>query len=121
MTEPIRVFVYGTLRTGGSNHQLLQGQCLLGVFTTEAAYRLYDFGDYPGAMMQGSTALVGEVYQIDADCLAELDALEETPWFYSRSLITTDWGEAWIYTLVQAPADAQLLRHGDWLQRASGI
>jgi gamma-glutamylaminecyclotransferase len=73
-----RVFVYGTLKRGGSNHHFLAGQKFLGEARTEPGYNLYSLGDYPGMVRStdASHDVTGEVWAVDAACLAELDELE---------------------------------------------
>lgn len=75
-----RIFVYGSLKRGGSNHALLQGQSFLGTARTAAGFRLFDLGDYPGmvAWPGDTTGVEGEVWAVDAAGLARLDQLEGT-------------------------------------------
>ena len=72
------VFVYGTLKRGGSNHRFLAGQKFIGLARTAPGYTLYSLGDYPGMVRKpGDTAgVTGELWLVDANCLAELDRLE---------------------------------------------
>jgi gamma-glutamylcyclotransferase (GGCT)/AIG2-like uncharacterized protein YtfP len=72
------VFVYGTLKRGGSNHVFLRGQKFLGPVRTAPGYTLYSLGDYPGMVRApGDTAgVTGELWSVDDACLAELDRLE---------------------------------------------
>ncbi|HWA26021.1 MAG TPA: gamma-glutamylcyclotransferase family protein [Lacunisphaera sp.] len=72
------VFVYGTLKRGGSNHLFLQDQRFLGEARTASGYTLYSLGDYPGMVRApGDTiGVTGELWVVDDGCLAELDCLE---------------------------------------------
>lgn len=72
------VFVYGTLKRGGSNHAFLSGQRFLGDARTTPGFTLYSLGDYPGMVRApGDTAgVTGELWVVDDACLAELDRLE---------------------------------------------
>jgi gamma-glutamylaminecyclotransferase len=72
------IFVYGTLKRGGSNHAFLRRQNYVGDARTAPGYVLYSLGDYPGMVRApGDTAgVTGELWSIDDDCLAELDRLE---------------------------------------------
>jgi gamma-glutamylaminecyclotransferase len=72
------VFVYGTLKQGGSNHHYLSGQQFLGLAQTEPGYAMYDLGGYPGILETEDAvqAIHGEVWAVDAACLLQLDALE---------------------------------------------
>lgn len=72
------VFVYGTLKRGGSNHLFLVGQHFLGAARTVPGFTLYSLGDYPGMVRTpGDTeGVTGELWSVDDACLAELDRLE---------------------------------------------
>jgi len=113
----IRVFVYGTLRAGESNHALLAGQTLLGPHQTPARYTLFDTGPYPAAVADGSTALTGEVYAVDAACFRRLDQLEDYPVSYTREQIETPLGRAWIYLWIAAIRPSWRQLAGDWCRR----
>lgn len=98
------VFVYGTLRRGYGNHYLLEegGARLLDLAHTARAYALYAL-EIPFAVRdQAVSRLRGELYAVDAACLARLDELEEHPAWYRRELVevVTDRGDnlpAWLY------------------------
>ena len=73
-----RVFVYGTLKRGCSNHHHLAGQKFLGEARTAPGFTLFSLGDYPGMVRSANPGdqVVGEVWKVDAACLAALDKLE---------------------------------------------
>jgi len=76
---PVRIiFVYGTLKRGGSNHHFLAGQKFIGEARTAAGFRLYDLGGHPGMVTQpdDTAGVVGEIWEVAADALVQLDALE---------------------------------------------
>jgi len=83
------VFVYGTLKRGGVNDALLEGQEFAGEARTSGGYALYDLGDYPGMVAApGAPGVNGEVWSVDNACLAGLDALEGTAeGLYSREVV----------------------------------
>lgn len=110
----IRVFVYGTLKRGGSNHALLGRGCFLGEFVTAPVYTMLSLGDYPGIIDGGATAISGEVYNIDPGLLHELDLLEDYPVEYTRRQIITPWGRAWIYLLRRPSASLPIVADGYW-------
>jgi gamma-glutamylcyclotransferase (GGCT)/AIG2-like uncharacterized protein YtfP len=95
----IRLFVYGTLKTGFHNAFYLQDAQYLGEFTTDPVYSMYDFGNYPVVSEFGNTSIQGEVYEISEQQLASTDRLEWYPEFYQRVLIETGFGEAWMYVV----------------------
>tara|TARA_B100000614_G_scaffold258512_1_gene280976 strand:- start:120560 stop:120910 length:351 start_codon:yes stop_codon:yes gene_type:complete len=116
----VRVFVYGTLLAGESNHGWLKGARYLGAWTTPPRYRLVDTGPYPVLATGGRTAVRGEVYAIDRLILDRLDVLEAYPADYGRTLIPTHWGRAWVYLRRRAPAGRPLHR-GDWRRRGGRL
>jgi gamma-glutamylcyclotransferase (GGCT)/AIG2-like uncharacterized protein YtfP len=71
------LFVYGTLRRGGSNDIARFLPPAHYVADAVVAGTLYDLGDYPGALLGGVGMVRGEVYRIGAALEAQLDALEE--------------------------------------------
>lgn len=73
-----KIFVYGTLKRGGSNHPLLTGQHFLGETRTAGGYQLYSLGEYPAMVRSADVRhdVTGEVWAVDAACLTKLDALE---------------------------------------------
>ncbi|CAM4295237.1 gamma-glutamylcyclotransferase [Vibrio agarivorans] len=110
------VFVYGTLRKGESNHHYLEQCDCLGTCETLPEYTLFDLGAYP-AVIAGHSSILGEVYWVNDDTLAQLDRLEDVPVEYRRETISTPFGLAWIY-LYQQPAELDVeIASGDWFQR----
>lgn len=77
----MKLFVYGTLKRGFSRNRYLAGQGFLGEARTAPEYRLLDCGTYPGlvtaaSLGQDGVAVEGEVWEVDAPCLARLDEVE---------------------------------------------
>jgi gamma-glutamylaminecyclotransferase len=74
------VFVYGTLKRGFGNHGLLSGQVFEGEAETGPGFELYALDGYPGMVAAPGAAgrVTGEVWSVDAACLAQLDELEGT-------------------------------------------
>jgi gamma-glutamylcyclotransferase (GGCT)/AIG2-like uncharacterized protein YtfP len=81
--DAIHVFVYGTLRAGEANDLRVAAEArgiaepeLLGSAMLHG--RLYDFGAYPGLVLDPTgTAVRGDVYRIDAALVPVLDEIEE--------------------------------------------
>jgi gamma-glutamylcyclotransferase (GGCT)/AIG2-like uncharacterized protein YtfP len=77
------VFVYGTLRAGEINdigraaaRHRIDAPRLLGIATVRG--HLYDFGAYPGLVLDASAGLVrGDVYEVDEALVPVLDEIEE--------------------------------------------
>lgn len=73
----MRVFVYGTLKRGHCRAHFLQGQMFLGEAQSRPLYRLVNCGEYPGLIDSiDGLSIEGELWEVDEDCLAELDREE---------------------------------------------
>ncbi|HEY8529796.1 MAG TPA: gamma-glutamylcyclotransferase [Paenibacillaceae bacterium] len=117
------VFVYGTLRRHESNHGLMRGAKRISGQAHIFA-RLWDTGlGYPVAVPHPEDRVYGELYEVDADILAELDELEgytgpEGPNEYDRvtCAVYTEGGrrEAYVYVVYEPPEDGVRLVSGDW-------
>ena len=70
------VFVYGTLRSGGSNDITRFSPAPQRVADAVIAGTLYGLGAYPGAVLGGEGRVIGEIYRITAALEAQLDVLE---------------------------------------------
>jgi gamma-glutamylcyclotransferase (GGCT)/AIG2-like uncharacterized protein YtfP len=89
------LFVYGSLRRGFPNHFLLEKSIYIGTYSTVDKY--YMIGQvsksFPYVLAetefegQPSAHIIGELYDIDADVLKNLDDLEGHPDFYTRRLV----------------------------------
>jgi gamma-glutamylcyclotransferase (GGCT)/AIG2-like uncharacterized protein YtfP len=100
------VFVYGSLLAGEGNHRVLRGARLLGPAKTPQEFSMFSLGSFPGVVRGGETAIVGEVYEVDAATLAGLDQLEGHPRFYRRTpLRLDDHGEVETYLLTSAQVE----------------
>jgi len=75
---PTLVFVYGTLKRGGANHRYLAGQRFVASARTAAGFLLYGLDGYPGMVAGGAAddAVTGEIWEVSAECLRELDRFE---------------------------------------------
>ena len=108
------VFVYGTLRRGEVNHHLLSDAEYCGVHLTLPRYRMLHLGTYPGVVAGGATPIEGEVYRVDGNGLVLLDRLEAYPRLYTRKLIPTSWGRAWIYLYRGSRHSRSVIPSGVW-------
>lgn len=102
-----RVFVYGTLQEGHSNHSLLSTSSKLGGTFTVEPFALGDVG-FPYAFIKTKVPdeykkllfpVRGEVYKMDGLHTFEgLDGLEGYPTHYNRRIVATNLGlSAWMY------------------------
>lgn len=117
--QSVLLFVYGSLLRGQLNHFWMERARYLGEARTEPCFELLDLGPFPALMDGGSTAVHGELYEVDAQLLARLDVFEDVPAMYRRDVVQLQG---------QAPAQAYVLQpdhvhgrprvpSGDWRKR----
>jgi gamma-glutamylaminecyclotransferase len=84
------IFVYGTLKRGQRNNEMLFGQQFLGPAQTLPHYRLYDCGRHPALVdnPENGVAVRGEVWQVSEETLHKLDEYEGVPDYFSRRPIS---------------------------------
>jgi len=80
VTPRTKLFLYGSLMRGCCNHHHISDQRFIGDARTVTGYRLYELNGYPGMVVEDSDTLgvPGELWEIDADCLARLNRFEGT-------------------------------------------
>ncbi|RYF74398.1 MAG: gamma-glutamylcyclotransferase [Comamonadaceae bacterium] len=95
------VFVYGTLRAGGSNdiNRLRPEPCFIGSATIMGT--LYDLGPYPGLRLDGIDRVEGEIYAVTECVVRTLDALEE---------VRSDDSGEYVARTVDVALDGRILR-----------
>ena len=84
--------------------------------------RLYDFGDYPGLLLESDSLVVGEVYEIDEEILNGLDEIE-TESHYLRKQVDLSVGgsrvTSWVYVFdPEFYSRRVLIESGDWIEYA---
>lgn len=102
-----RVFVYGTLKSGGRvrgldtlgwMRDIEDAATLIGeASTVNASFSLYDLGSFPAACIEGDNKILGEVWEVNDEMFEILDGIEGYPTFYDRTRVNTTHGEAWMY------------------------
>lgn len=105
----IRVFVYGTLKRGRSNHGVLAKAEFLGRCKLPGRHTMVDLRYYPGMVFNPKatedTYVLGEVYRVSKEQLDTLDIIEGHPDYYVRTKVQTPWKGAWCYFLPQEYLD----------------
>lgn len=94
MTQNFKIFVYGSLKKGFHNHDLLNGAKFLGHYVTRNDYYVMTGKGHgfpfvykmPNHWQAGYIS--GELYEVSAEQLEDLDILEGHPLFYKRTLIS---------------------------------
>jgi gamma-glutamylcyclotransferase (GGCT)/AIG2-like uncharacterized protein YtfP len=119
------VFVYGTLRRGGSNAFRMDGAEFVGA--GEASGKLYAISWYPGLVLcGGSDAVKGDLFRVGASQLAVLDEfegisadeIEGAEYRRVKAGATTGSGEsltAWVYEWIGPVQENRRILSGDWL------
>lgn len=118
------VFVYGTLRKGGSNHFRLAGSEFVG--EGKISGKMYKIDWYPALLCGGETFVKGELYKVDDTTLEALDHFEgitpdaAEPREYRRVKATVKFSpekseEAWVWEWIGGADNAQPLDGEDWL------
>lgn len=119
----VHVFVYGTLRRGGSNDIARYRPAPQFVGEAVIAATLHDLGTYPGAVLGGDGWLRGEVYRIAPEVEAALDVLEDVradgTGEYLRRQLSVDVGGSRLSCLVYElhpgrAAGRPVIASGDW-------
>jgi gamma-glutamylcyclotransferase (GGCT)/AIG2-like uncharacterized protein YtfP len=129
MGAPRCVFVYGTLRQGGSNDITRLQPAPRFIGTSRLAGTLYHLGAYPGLVLGGTADVVGEVYAIGPALEQRLDAIEEitgspSDEYFKREVSVTVDGRP-LHCLVyeihpQRVASAARIASGDWMREIAG-
>lgn len=118
----MKIFVYGTLRRGSYNHYLLEDSPFIGNGRTVNGFTMVNMGGFPGVISGGDTSIVGELYEVNKETLAQLDRLEGHPDWYTRTpiTITDEAGKEHAAELYLLPAfylKNQHIETGDWMNR----
>ncbi len=119
------VFVYGTLRRGGSNHFRMEAAEFIA--KGRISGKMYRIDWYPGLVLDGAgDDIVGEAYSVDLELLGNLDSFEgvsagdKEGCEYRRvpTMVTCAAGQtltAWVWEWLGEVEENQRLRSGDWL------
>lgn len=125
------VGVYGTLKTGRTNHHVISSRD--GVFKGYGhiygtLIEMYG-GSFPGFVRSGTDDILIEIWEVSDDCLIALDRLEGNGTFYTRHIETTvvrqdkqepttedymgEWLEVWVYALPSSYLEKDHVRYLD--------
>ncbi len=119
------VFVYGTLRRGGSNHFRMEGAVFQGAASVRG--RLYRIDWYPGLVLdENGGGIAGDVFAVEPGHLRELDdfeglsadGVEGTEYRRVQVPVTLESGtrvEAWIWEWRGPVERFPEVAGGDWL------
>lgn len=126
MTEPLPLFVYGSLlrRTGRREIDVLLRRSVRARREARIAARLYDLGPYPAAVLEsdGRHQVRGQLLELShaRRTLARLDRYEDQGREFRREralAVTTASGQrhaCWVYTYVRPIAFRPRIARGDY-------
>lgn len=116
------VFVYGTLRSGASNHFRMRGAKRIGEAIVRG--RLYRIDWYPGLLLdEAAGEVLGEVYEVSSALMADLDEFEgirgavQDEYARVRGVAKAEGKEVelWVYEYRGDLEGCRLVEGGDWL------
>lgn len=107
VSEPVLVFVYGTLRNDSQSK-------FLGDHATEPNYTLYDLGGFPGTVPGGETSIIGQVLSVPPHRFYGMLRYEGFPTLYRIHVVDTQWGEAAMFVYNRDPARGTKVESGEW-------
>ncbi|MEE2962003.1 MAG: gamma-glutamylcyclotransferase family protein [Myxococcota bacterium] len=116
MSQPnVTLFVYGTLRRNSSHVHLLGNAIWHGECVTKPNMTLLDLGDYPGLVLDGKTAVIGDLVTIAREQLSLVDEYEGYPKDYNRSQIQLANGRsATTYIYIGPKESSIVVADGNW-------
>lgn len=110
----MRMFVYGSLKRGHTNHDLLMRSRYFADGSTMPTFEMLDFGHYPGVIEDGTYSIRGEVFLVTGAVMGIVDALEGHPFFYRRVEVPVRTGKgvvpAWMYLYAGSREDGVPVR-----------
>ena len=116
------IAVYGSLRKGFGNNNIIESAIYKGEFDTKPEYSLYAVSpSFPGLKENGTTSIRMEVYEVDEHTLSRVNMLEgynenrnSRTNHYNRITITTPFGKAYAYIYNSGVGTHELIESGDW-------
>lgn len=112
------LFVYGTLKSGFSNHAVLGDSRYAGEASIKN-FEMRDLGAFPGITEMEGGIIHGELYIVSEKVMIDVDQLEGYPNLFNRKEIKTDKGfDAWVYYLDKECRNT-VIESGRWLKSIS--
>jgi gamma-glutamylcyclotransferase (GGCT)/AIG2-like uncharacterized protein YtfP len=124
-TRPtLHLFAYGTLRPGLAPEEIAPIVAQLSALGEGFMFgKLYDLGNYPGAVIDPASAWIiyGTVYALPQDApdvLRALDAYEGDEFVRIAQLVTLTEGrvlDCWVYDYKGQPGEDRFIKSGRWM------
>jgi gamma-glutamylcyclotransferase (GGCT)/AIG2-like uncharacterized protein YtfP len=91
----VRLFVYGTLKSGQRANHLLAGGVCLGPATLPGGFALYDLGDHPGLIEDPDSkdVIEGELWEVPEQAIPILDEYEGYPSYFGKRIVSLSDGQ----------------------------
>ena len=84
----MKVAVYGSLRQGMHNHDIIGDSPLIGIKTYDLPYKMVDLNRYPALIPDERThRTVFEIYDVNDEVYHNIEYLEGYPDFYQKSWV----------------------------------
>lgn len=115
----IRLFVYGSLLPGETDHALLEGARHVGPARTPPGYQLVELNAFPALIRGGQKHVAGEVYVVGKEMLRRIDVKKEHPILFRREtieLVDADRAETYLMDANQVRGRRRL-KVADWRER----
>lgn len=82
-----KIGVYGSLRAGMYNHDLLNNSQLIETKTVSVPFKMVPFGSYPALIPDDnkSNEVIFEIYEVNDDVYRNVEMLEGYPDFYQKA------------------------------------
>ena len=110
------VFVYGTLmQKAGTIRSLSKfgpdAEFVSDTMTSSESFDMLNLGHFPGVIDSASGHRVaGELWRVTSEVFKQLDIIEGYPDFYTRKMIPTEHGIAWMYSLPESIHEVQFTK-----------
>ena len=102
------VFVYGTLMSKADSIRSLdkfgpEAEFVSDTMTSSRQFDMLNLGHFPGVIDSASgNRVAGELWRVTNRVFRELDLIEGYPDFYTRKMVPTEHGIAWMYYLPES-------------------
>lgn len=119
----VLIAVYGSLREGLHNHQLLVNAKYIGAFTSNPTFSMFDLGSFPAIVNKGNFTVEFEVYAVNKEQAKRVDNLEgftgkNSDSWYKKGIIETPFGKAFYYYFDkdsnESMKKSDLVESGNW-------
>ena len=123
--KKVKVFVYGTLRTGQGNYlRLLKNVEGVKKLCDDSidGFTMYHLGGFPAIVPASKGKVTGESFLINSAVLERLDRLEgytgDSSGLYDRQEILTEKNhKAFVYFMNKVYNNTTIIESGDWLNQ----